>query len=104
MRDPCRKQGSCTSRTLRLRIHEGTNMLMTRTIGWLAAAVFSAAAVGAHAQAKAPEALIKEVSTDVLEAVKADKSIRAGDIRKVIALVDQKVLPYVNFQRMTAAA
>jgi phospholipid transport system substrate-binding protein len=79
-------------------------MSMTRTIGWLAAAVLSVAAVGAHAQAKAPEALIKEVSTDVLEAVKADKSIRAGDIRKVIALVDQKVLPYVNFQRMTAAA
>ena len=53
---------------------------------------------------KAPEALIKEVSTDVLDAVKADKSIQAGDIRKVIALVDQKVLPYVNFQRMTASA
>jgi phospholipid transport system substrate-binding protein len=59
---------------------------------------------GAHAQAKAPEALIKEVSTDVLEAVKADKTIQAGDIRKVIALVDQKVLPYVNFQRMTSSA
>ena len=53
---------------------------------------------------KAPEALIKEVSTDVLDAVKADKTIQAGDIRKVIALVDQKVLPYVNFQRMTASA
>jgi len=79
-------------------------MSMTRTIGWLAAAVLSVAAVGAHAQAKSPEALIKAVSTDVLEAVKADKTIRAGDIRKVIALVDQKVLPYVNFQRMTAAA
>jgi phospholipid transport system substrate-binding protein len=79
-------------------------MSMTRTTGWLAAAVLSVAAVGAHAQAKAPEALIKEVSTDVLEAVKADKTIRAGDIRKVITLVDQKVLPYVNFERMTSAA
>jgi len=80
-------------------------MSITRTIGgWLAAAVLSFVAVGAQAQAKAPEQLIKEVSTDVLEAVKADKTIRAGDIRKVIALVDQKVLPYVNFERMTAAA
>ena len=79
-------------------------MSMTRTIGWLAATVLSIAALGAHAEAKAPEALIKEVSTDVLDAVKADKSIQAGDIRKVIALVDQKVLPYVDFQRMTAAA
>ena len=79
-------------------------MSMTRTIGWLAAAILSVAAAGAHAQAKAPEVLIKEVSTDVLEAVKADKTIQAGDLRKVIALVDQKVLPYVNFQRMTSAA
>ena len=77
-----------------------------RTIGWLAAAAVTLfAAVGAQAQAaKAPEALIKEVSTDVLDAVKADKTIQAGDVRKVIALVDQKVMPYVNFQRMTASA
>ena len=80
-------------------------MSMTRTIGWLAATVLCLAAMGARAQAaKAPEVLIKEVSTDVLDAVKADKSIQGGDIRKVIALVDQKVLPYVNFQRMTASA
>ena len=79
-------------------------MSMTRISGWLAAAVLSVAAVAAHAQAKAPEALIKEVSTDVLEAVKADKTIRSGDIRKVTALVDEKVMPYVNFQRMTSQA
>ena len=80
-------------------------MLNTRTIGWLAAAALSCAVAAVHAQAaKAPDALIKEVSTDVLEAVKADKTIQAGDTRKVIALVDQKVLPYINFQRMTASA
>ncbi|HYP31426.1 MAG TPA: ABC transporter substrate-binding protein [Burkholderiaceae bacterium] len=79
-------------------------MSMTRISGWLAAAVLAVAAVAAHAQAKAPEALIKEVSTDVLDAVKADKTIRAGDIRKVTALVDEKVMPYVNFQRMTSQA
>ncbi len=79
-------------------------MSMTRISGWLAAAVLSVAAVAAHAQAKAPDALIKEVSSDVLDAVKADKTIQAGDIRKVTALVDQKVMPYVNFQRMTASA
>ena len=31
-------------------------------------------------------------------------SIRAGDVQKVIALVDSKVMPYVDFQRMTASA
>jgi phospholipid transport system substrate-binding protein len=81
-------------------------MSMTRrTIAGVAATLLCLAAFGAQAQgAKAPEVLIKEVSTDVLDAVKADKTIQAGDIRKVIALVDQKVLPYVNFQRMTASA
>jgi phospholipid transport system substrate-binding protein len=51
-----------------------------------------------------PDALIKQVSTDVLEAVKADKSIQAGDVQKVVALVDVKVMPHINFQRMTASA
>ena len=80
-------------------------MLTRRTIGWFAATALSLAALGAQAQAaKAPDALIKEVSSDVLDAVKADKTIQAGDVRKVTALVDQKVLPYVDFQRMTASA
>jgi phospholipid transport system substrate-binding protein len=80
-------------------------MLTRRMLGQLAAAALSVAAVGAFAQAaKAPDALIKEISTDVLDAVKADKTIQAGDVRKVTALVDQKVLPYVDFQRMTSSA
>ena len=62
-------------------------------------------AVAAQADgAKAPDALIKEVSTDVLDAVKADKSIQSGDVQKVGMLVDTKVMPYVNFQRMTSSA
>ncbi|MEP6874214.1 MAG: ABC transporter substrate-binding protein [Burkholderiales bacterium] len=80
-------------------------MLSKRLIHWLAAATLGASAVVAHAQAaKAPDALIKEVSSDVLNAVKADKSIKQGDVGKVIALVDAKVMPHVNFQRMTASA
>ena len=72
---------------------------------WLATGTLALAAAAAQAQAaKTPEALIKEVSSDVLDAVKADKSIQTGDVRKVSALVDQKVMPYVNFQRMTSAA
>jgi phospholipid transport system substrate-binding protein len=78
----------------------------TRTLGWLAAAAMALFAwTGAQAQAaKAPDALIKEVSSDVLDSVKADKSIQTGDVKKVTALVDQKVMPYVDFQRMTASA
>jgi phospholipid transport system substrate-binding protein len=78
----------------------------TRTLGWLSAAVFTVfTSLGVAAQtAKAPDALIKEVSSDVLDSVKADKTIQSGDVKKVIALVDQKVMPYVDFQRMTASA
>ncbi len=80
-------------------------MLLKRMIPWLAAGLLSVGSAVSHAQAgKAPDALIKEVSTDVLEAVRADKSIKQGDVSKVIALVDTKVMPHVDFQRMTASA
>jgi phospholipid transport system substrate-binding protein len=54
--------------------------------------------------ATAPDALIKKVSTEVIDTVKADKAIQAGDVGKIIALVDTMVMPHVNFQRMTASA
>jgi phospholipid transport system substrate-binding protein len=53
---------------------------------------------------EAPDALVMRISTDVLDAVKADKSIQAGDVRQVILLVDAKVMPSVDFRRMTASA
>ena len=57
-----------------------------------------------HAAEAAPEALVQKVSTEVIDAVKADKAIQAGDFRKIIALVDEKILPHLNFQRMTSSA
>ena len=44
------------------------------------------------------------MSVDVIDTVKADKAIQAGDVSRIIALVDAKVMPHVNFQRMTASA
>ena len=81
-------------------------MLSNRITSWMAAAALLVGVGMAQAAdaVKAPDQLIKEVSTDVLDAVKADKSIQAGDVQKVITLVDAKVMPYVNFQRMTASA
>ena len=58
----------------------------------------------ARAADEAPDALIKRTSTEVLDSIKADKSIQAGDVGKIVALVDSKVMPNVNFTRMTAAA
>ena len=65
------------------------------------AAGLSAAAAAAD---EAPEALVMRISGEVLDAVKADKSIQAGDVQKVIVLVDAKVMPSLNFRRMTASA
>ncbi|MFZ3124488.1 MAG: ABC transporter substrate-binding protein, partial [Acidovorax sp.] len=47
---------------------------------------------------------VKRLSTEVIDSVRGDKAIQAGDINKVIALVDKMVMPNVNFRRMTAAA
>jgi phospholipid transport system substrate-binding protein len=83
-------------------------MMIRRTLGRMALCFATAVAVGlplaAAAADEAPDALIKRLSTDVLNTVKSDKSIRAGDLSKVITLVDQTVMPNVNFRRMTAAA
>jgi len=51
-----------------------------------------------------PDALIKRLTTDTLDSIKADKSIQAGDVTHIIALVDAKLMPSVDFQRMTASA
>lgn len=53
---------------------------------------------------EAPDALIKRISQEVLDTAKNDKDIQAGNQKKVLDLVESKVLPYVDFQRMTALA
>ncbi|WP_395667572.1 phospholipid-binding protein MlaC [Rhodoferax sp.] len=60
--------------------------------------------LASQAEDEAPDALIKRLSVDVLDTIRADKSIKAGDIGRVVALVDSRILPNVNFQRMTASA
>lgn len=52
----------------------------------------------------AADVFVRQLSADVVDTVKADKAIQSGDLRKVIALVDAKIFPHVNFQRMTASA
>ncbi|MEY3124298.1 MAG: hypothetical protein RLZZ573_818 [Pseudomonadota bacterium] len=72
----------------------------------LSSVVLAGFALGTSARAddEAPDALIKRLSVDVLDAIKADKAIKGGDITRVVALVDTRIMPNVNFQRMTASA
>jgi phospholipid transport system substrate-binding protein len=59
---------------------------------------------GATAQELAPDELVRAVTQDVISVVKRDKAIQAGDRKKTIALVEEKVLPHFDFTRMTALA
>lgn len=74
---------------------------MTRALLILAAALLAPAAL---AQDTAPDTLVKGVTQEVLGVIKQDKDIQAGNQKKTIALVEEKVLPHFNFARMTALA
>lgn len=79
-------------------------MLRRRFMTWFSALGLMLGATGAAFAQQAPDALVKQVSNEVLDAARADKSIQAGDVNKVMQLVEAKVMPHVNFQRMTASA
>jgi phospholipid transport system substrate-binding protein len=61
-------------------------------------------ASGSHAQASGPDTLIRQVSAEVVDALKNDKAIQSGDVGRILEFVDAKVMPHVDFQRMTASA
>ncbi len=67
------------------------------------AALALSATVAATAADVAADAFVQKLSTDVIDAVKADKAIQGGDVSRIVTLVDAKVMPSVNFPRMTAA-
>ena len=70
----------------------------------LSLAMLAATPLVRAAADEAPDALIKRISVDVLDNLKADKSVQSGDMSRVISLVDTKIMPNVDFTRMTASA
>lgn len=52
----------------------------------------------------APDVFVRDISSQVIDTAKSDKAIQAGDISKIIALVDTKVMPNVNFEVVTRSA
>ena len=60
------------------------------------------AAVAAWGAETAPDELVKTTSKEVIEIIKQDKDSRSG--RKLLDLVDAKVLPHFDFTRMTRLA
>jgi phospholipid transport system substrate-binding protein len=70
------------------------------------AALLAAGAASAQAPsaAAAPDVLVRDLSNEVLATIKADKALASGDVNRVQKLVDEKILPYVDFQKMTQLA
>ena len=68
--------------------------------GWSLPACPATSAIAAEA----PDALVKRISADVIETVKADKDIQAGNRAKIMELVNSKILPHVDADKMTAQA
>lgn len=66
--------------------------------------LLSFATMGVHAQMREPDALIRDTVKEVLDLVRQDKDIKAGDQKKLLELVDAKVLPHFDFERMTRLA
>ena len=61
-------------------------------------------AAPALAQDLAPDELVRQVTADVLDAIKSDKQLQAGDRKKALALAEQKILPHVDFRETTKLA
>ena len=69
-----------------------------------AAVLVSAGGALAQSEIQAPDLLVKNVTLEVVEIIQKDKDIQKGDRRKVVALIEAKVLPHFNFQSMTSSA
>ena len=77
---------------------------MKRIMVLLFGLLLSATAMGASADMPDPDVLIRSTVDDVLKIVKTDKDIQAGNQQKILSLVDAKVLPHFDFERMTRLA
>jgi phospholipid transport system substrate-binding protein len=74
---------------------------MRISVSWVIGLLFAGAAL---AQELAPDVLVKNVTTDVIELIIRDRQIRSGDRAKLIEVIEAKVLPHFSFQSMTALA
>ncbi|HLS57882.1 MAG TPA: ABC transporter substrate-binding protein [Zeimonas sp.] len=60
--------------------------------------------LAAAASPEAPDRMIERLSVEVLDKIKSDSELQAGDSKKLNALIDSTVMPHVDFRRMTALA
>lgn len=79
-------------------------IFLRQSLSMLLVAAAACTGSAAFAEEEAPDAMIKRLLSELMDAIKGDKALRAGDIAKMTALVDARIMPLLDFPRMTAAA
>lgn len=76
---------------------------LPRSAALLLAAACAVLSSLTHAQ-ETPDALVKRVSEETLQIVKTDPKVQAGDRDRIREVIDSKLAPHFDFERMTALA
>ena len=72
--------------------------------GWSALAGVGVVNQAAWAADEAADAFVRRLSAELLDVVKSDRTLKTGDVQRIASVVDARVMPHLNFRRMTAAA
>ena len=107
---PCRsttparpdRQGAVAWQGMPAEVSRRAWLLALASLTLLGAALLSPSA--ARAADEAADAFVRRLSAELLEVVKNDRSLKTGDVQRVAAVVDARVMPHLNFRRMTASA
>jgi phospholipid transport system substrate-binding protein len=91
-----------------MKAHSSTSTLARRGRAALASGLLALMAINPGlslaADASAPDTLIRQLSQETVDAIKADKAIQAGDLQRIVQLVDEKIMPHVDFDKTTKSA
>jgi phospholipid transport system substrate-binding protein len=85
-----------------MRIRRGIKEMIGR---WFIAALLTVSlANAAQAEGTPPDVLVRKTTEEVLKIVRSDKDIRSGNVTRIVQLIEEKVAPHFNFERMTRLA
>jgi phospholipid transport system substrate-binding protein len=89
-------QGGCANATRRGWLQQVAGLALVGAAGW--------GVPRAWAADEAADAFVRRLSADLLDVVKGDRTLKTGDVQRIAAVVDARVMPHLNFRRMTASA
>jgi phospholipid transport system substrate-binding protein len=75
-----------------------------KIIAWCLITWFMTISLAAHAEAVEPDVLVKNIAEDVLAVIRQNQANQAGGQEEILKLVNAKVLPHFDFERMTRLA